>query len=468
MQHATVIRTARVSWILVAAAVIACGQPERGARQATSPPPATPTMTSSVAPDDAGTMEAAFLGREGGWWREAWTLRARAARGLDISPVKLDTRRMNRHQRTQVGLGSYLVNAASDCAGCHSGGAGFLAGGVPFVLDPRGSTVWTRNLTPDPATGLQLSLDQFKEAMRTGRDFRHPASMMVVMPWLYLRWMSDTDLEAMYAYLRAIPAVSNAVPPDSKDALPLPPFIPFPGRYTDGDVVRDLPDEDASMDPDRGLAIAPLALPALGDGLSRRYGVGSYLANSTIACNECHTHPDRTADSSHLNTASYLTGGTVYATPPPLQPPTGYVRATSANLKGATEGFFSEPGDSFARFKAIMETGTIVDETPPRPLAFPMFIIAGSLRNLLDEDLHSLYVYLTRTTATTGASDVAHQAPARWCTATSDCRGGETCDSGQCVGSSCATSSDCGTCQTCGSGTCQAPAADSVCVATEN
>jgi hypothetical protein len=460
-------RAAAAAWILVAAGVMACGQAERSAGQAAGPPPASDTMAASVAPDGIGAMETASFGREGGWWREAWTLRARAARGLDVSPVKLDTRRMNSRQRTQVGLGSYLVNAASDCTGCHSGPAGFLAGGVPFVLDANGSTVWTRNLTPDPATGMQLSLDQFKESIRTGRDFRHPASMMVVMPWLYLRWLSDADLEAMYAYLRAIPAVSNAVPPDSKDALPLPPFIPFPGRYTDGDVVRDLPEEDASFDPRRGLAIAPLALPRVGGGRSSSYGVGSYLANATIACNECHTHPDRTADSSRLNTAAYLTGGTVFATPPPLQQPTGYVRATSANLKGAANGFFSEPDDSFARFQAIMETGTLVDETPPRPLAFPMFIIANSLRNLLDEDLRALYVYLTRTPATTGDSDVAHQAPARWCAAASDCQGGETCDSGQCVGSTCATSADCGTCQTCGSGTCQAPAAASACVATE-
>jgi hypothetical protein len=467
MRNATVMRAARVSWIVVATAVIACGQPQAGAGQAATPPPPSGTMAASIAPGEVGAMGAASLGREGGWWREAWTLRARAARGLDISPVTLDTKRMNQHQRTQIGLGSYLVNAASDCAGCHSGSAGFLAGGVPFVLDAKGSTVWTRNLTPDPATGMQLSLDQFKEAMRTGKDFRHPASMLVVMPWLYLRWLSDADLEAMYAYLRAIPAVSNAVPPDSKDALPLPPFIPFPGQYTDGEVVRDLPEEDASFDPRRGLAIAPLAMPPGSGGRSSSYGVGSYLANATIACNECHTHPDRTADSSHLNTASYLTGGTVFATPPPLQRPTGYVRATSANLKGAVNGFFSEPDDSFARFQAIMQTGTLVDSTPPRPLAFPMFIIAGSLRNLLDDDLHALYVYLKRTRATTGDSDVAHQAPARWCTAASDCQGGETCDSGQCVGGTCGTSADCGTCQTCDSGTCQAPAADSVCVATE-
>jgi mono/diheme cytochrome c family protein len=464
MRHLMAKRTARMAWLLAVVGVIACGQPQQGPGQATAPPPSPSTMATA---HPAGAEDAGRSSFREEWWRATWSHRERSSRGLAISPVQLDTSTMTARQRAQVGLGSYLVNAAGDCAGCHSSQAGFLAGGVPFVLDAKGSMVWTRNLTPDPVTGMQLSLDQFKEAIRTGRDFRHPASMLVVMPWLYLRWESEADLEAIYAYLRAVPAVSNQVPADSKDALPLPPSLPFPGRYTDGDVVRDLPSESASFDPRRGLAIAPLAWPDLEDGAARRYGIGSYLANATIACNECHTHPDRSADGAHLNTAGFLTGGTVYATPPPLLRPTGYVRATSANLKGASEGFFSEPNDSFARFQAIMHTGTLVDQAPPRPLAFPMSIIAGSLRNLVDEDLRALYAYLKGTRSTTGASDVAHQAPARWCQATSDCHGGETCDSGQCVGGACATSTDCGTCQTCGSGTCQAPAADSVCVATE-
>ena len=454
-----------LAWLAVAVGLVACGQPAQKAGQAAGPAAVAATASGS-------TSGANMLGWGDGWWGGSWgaesALRARVARGLAISPAPIDTSSMSHWQRTQVGLGSYLVNAAGDCTGCHTGSAGYLAGGVPFVLDANGSTVWTRNLTPDPATGLQLTLDEFKEAIRTGKDFRHPASMLVVMPWLYFRWQSDADLEAIYAYLRAIPAVSNAVPPDTKDSIPLPPFIPFPGKYTDGDVVRDLPSDHRSFDPRRGLAVSPLALPRLEDGVAGRYGVGSYIVNATIGCNECHTHPDRTADSSHINTASFLTGGTVYATPPPLQQPTGYVRATSANLKGATAGFFSEPADSFARFQGIMDTGTLVDETPPRPLAFPMFIIAGSLKNLLEEDLHAVYTYMKRTPATTGPSDVAHQAPARWCAATTDCRSGETCDAGQCGGGACATDADCGTCQTCGSGACQVPAADSVCVATEN
>lgn len=57
--------------------------------------------------------------------------RAGAARGLAIAPVKIDTKKMSHTQRLRVGPGSYLVNAAGDCTVCHTGSAGYLAGGVP-------------------------------------------------------------------------------------------------------------------------------------------------------------------------------------------------------------------------------------------------------------------------------------------------------------------------------------------------
>lgn len=125
---------------------------------------------------------------------------SRATRGFEISPVPIDTRGKSSDRIVQVGYGSYLVNAASDCAGCHSTPAGFLAGGNPFALDRNGHVVFARNLTPDPMTGMHLTEDQFVEALRTGRDF-HPrsAGMMVVMPWLFFRWASDGDLRAIYA-----------------------------------------------------------------------------------------------------------------------------------------------------------------------------------------------------------------------------------------------------------------------------
>jgi hypothetical protein len=401
---------------------------------------------------------------------------ARAKRGLAISPVPLSLDGKTGDETTLIGLGSYIVNAASDCYGCHSGPAGFLSGGNPFFLG-GGQVVWSRNLTPDPTTGLALTHDQFVESIRTGRDF-HPGSvgMLVVMPWTTLRWSSDVDLDAIYAYLRAIPAVKSPVPPDVKGDLHLPPAIPFdPTTYTDGDVTRKLVGARQSFPARRGLSISPLALGESSDdqeddeGLGRGVGVGSYIVNAFAHCNDCHTHPDRAPPlGATVNTASFLTGGTVFATPPPLQPVMKTVRATSANLEGAKLGFFHETGDTYARFRAIIKTGTLVDETPPRPLAFPMALVAPNLGRLLENDLRAVYDYAKAVPATTGGSDVARQGPARWCAASSDCAAGESCTAGECSGGACSSDLDCGTCQTCGPGpmVCVAPAPTSVCVLT--
>jgi hypothetical protein len=247
--------------------------------------------------------------------------------------------------------------------------------------------------------------------------------------------------------------------------------------YTDGDVTRKLKGAHQSFSPRRGLSISPLALASgrhgdddeeQGGRSGRSVGLGSYIVNAFAHCNDCHTHPDRTANGSKVNTASFLTGGTVFATPPPLKPILKYVRATSANLLGSAHGFFQEPDDSYARFRSIIKTGTLVDETPPRPLAFPMNLVAPNLAKLLEDDLRAVYDYAKAVPATTGPSDVAHQPPARWCSTASDCRSGESCTSGECTGGTCAGDLDCGTCQTCDSGgsVCQAPAAGSLCVLT--
>jgi hypothetical protein len=385
--------------------------------------------------------------------------------------VPISTAGLSRRQQQLIGLGSYIVNAASDCAGCHSGPAGFLSGGNPFFLDGAGHVVWSRNLTPDPVTGLTLTRDQFMESMRTGRDF-HPGEVrqLVVMPWTTLRWASDLDLAAIYAYLRALPAVSNAVPLDAKSDLPLPAAVPFPGHvYTDGAVARLLTGSHQSFDALRGLEVSPVKQPRRlrGEELEA-YGVGSYIANTMAHCNDCHTPPDRTPDQAKVNTASFLTGGTVFTAPPPLQPLLGAVRATSANLKGASHGFFAEPDDTYERFASIITAGALTDETPPRPLAFPMNLVAANLAKLLEPDLQAVYAYAKNTPSISGPSDLEHQPPARYCASAGDCDAGESCtaDTHECVGGACSTDLDCGTCQTCGAGACQAPAADSICVAT--
>ena len=80
----------------------------------------------------------------------------------------------------------------------------FLAGGRPF------GPFTSRNLTPDPSTGLpaELTFDEFKLALRTGadHDHLHPAMpLLQVMPWPELQGLTTRDLRAMYEYLSALP-----------------------------------------------------------------------------------------------------------------------------------------------------------------------------------------------------------------------------------------------------------------------
>lgn len=119
-------------------------------------------------------------------------------------------------------LGSYIVNAQSACANCHScptykaganpyrgqprqfNAATYLAGGVkvPGVVSPALSA----NLTPDAAgRPAGLTLSEFKALMRTGHDPDVPGALLQGMPWPFFGMMSERDLGAVYEFLRAVP-----------------------------------------------------------------------------------------------------------------------------------------------------------------------------------------------------------------------------------------------------------------------
>lgn len=139
---------------------------------------------------------------------------SRIQRGLSISPVPLDTHGKN---LAQVATGSYLVNAVSGCNDCHTcpsfahdplatpdrsqwiNKQNYLAGGVHF------GPFTSANLTPDSSgRPAGLTLDEFKELIRTGHDPENGAPIFV-MPWPIYSNMVDSDLEAIYAFLGSIP-----------------------------------------------------------------------------------------------------------------------------------------------------------------------------------------------------------------------------------------------------------------------
>jgi hypothetical protein len=138
---------------------------------------------------------------------------ARSQQGFAIAPVTLNLKGKTGAQITQVGLGSYFVNAIGDCNGCHTSGGppnfNYLASHNPYFLlqmptmtDPTqylaggsdfgpalpfnvgsglaygsyvGPDMITRNLTPDknglPEGGMTLA--QFTQILQTGVDMDH-------------------------------------------------------------------------------------------------------------------------------------------------------------------------------------------------------------------------------------------------------------------------------------------------------
>ena len=159
---------------------------------------------------------------------------SRIQRGFEIAPVTLNLEGKN---RSNVGLGSYFVNAAGGCNDCHTcptyeegvqhnpfiGGDGkinssrHLAGGLPFAVGPE--TIRSANLTPD-GNGLPagLTFQEFKNTIRTGHEPEDPEEILQVMPWPVFRNLTDHDLLAIYTYLTAIP--SRNTPPVGSCSFP--------------------------------------------------------------------------------------------------------------------------------------------------------------------------------------------------------------------------------------------------------
>jgi hypothetical protein len=401
--------------------------------------------------------------------------------GLASAPVPLNLAGKTAAELEQIGQGAYIVATQAACPDCHSKSPApndYLSGGVVIPLGPMASVV-TRNLTPDPATGLKDTFGQFIQATRNGTDTLNLGNGLLLHPWQYERWMGTDDLEALYAYLKVIPPISNTYAQDMKGMVPT---EPFPGVYNEGAVVRPLPPEFDFMDaavPDpnhilRGTAVDPIGVtPPSDPAQAALFGRGSYIINAIVGCPLCHSHPDRdyTSPTQAVITPNFLAGGTVFGAGP-LAPLVGAVRTTSANLVGQNHGVFNKPNMSFQVFLTMITEGihaedAVADGGAPAPIAFPM--PWTEFRHMGVDDLEAIYTYLSwiaKNAPTTGAADVPSQLPARYCAAAAMCQPGETCNmtTNECEGRACMAPSDCDTCQTCTNNVCTAPAPTDPCV----
>ena len=162
-----------------------------------------------------------------------------------------------------VARGRYLVESIAGCGNCHTqkGPQGDLpgmnlAGGQ--VIEEQPFRAVASNITPDAETGIGRWTDaQIARAIREGI---RPDGRIIgpPMPFELYRGIADSDLAAMVAYLRSVPAVRNAVPA-SEYRIPLPPSY--------------------------GPPVASVPGPPANDPVAR----GAYLAGPVGHCIDCHT-----------------------------------------------------------------------------------------------------------------------------------------------------------------------------------
>ncbi|WP_309678625.1 cytochrome c [Polaromonas sp.] len=116
-----------------------------------------------------------------------------------------------------IARGAYLARAGN-CMACHTarGGASY-AGGLG-IATPFG-TVFTSNLTPDDNTGIgSWSSAHFWRAMHNGRS-KNGRLLYPAFPYPNYTQVTREDSDALYAYLKSLPAVEQ---PNRPHALRFP------------------------------------------------------------------------------------------------------------------------------------------------------------------------------------------------------------------------------------------------------
>ena len=243
--------------------------------------------------------------------------------------------------------GRYLMEGVVACGNCHLARgeqgqplpARGLSGGLLF--DEPAFKAYASNITPDPATGIGRWTDaQLAGAIREGI---RPDKTLIgpPMPIEFYRHLSDRDLRAIIAYLRAQPAVDNAVPKSGY-------IVPLPAAY--------------------GPAVRAVTAPPAGNRLK----YGEYLANIGH-CMECHTPRDANG---MLQRARLGAGGQVFKGP--------WGDSVSRNL---TPTGLRGWGD--AQIAKAIRQGIDRNGQPYKPpMAFDFY------KNISDADMSAMILYL--------------------------------------------------------------------------
>lgn len=240
--------------------------------------------------------------------------------------------------------------ALGNCAGCHTDIHGVVNAGGRALETPFG-IVYSTNITPDPETGIGAwSYPAFERAMREGihRDGRH---LYPAFPYNHFAQTTDADLQALYAYLMAQPAV-HATNRETTLAFPFnlrPLMAGWNALFHRPAVFR--------TDPSR----------------SETWNRGAYLVESLGHCGACHT--PRNALGAERDARAYLAGGVADGwEAPPL------TSLSQAPIPWTEDELFAYLRTGASRFHGVA--------------AGPMAPIVKELAAVPDSDIRAMAAYL--------------------------------------------------------------------------
>lgn len=247
--------------------------------------------------------------------------------------------------------GKYLVTAG-DCASCHTARNGKPMAGGRVVPTPFGA-IPSPNLTPDRDTGLgDWSAEDFYRALHSGTA-HDGSSLYPAFPFTSYTKVTRADSDAMFAYLRSLPAVRNPTTPNT---------LRWPYR------MRSLMASWRLMYFDEG------EYPP-DPKQSAAWNRGAYLVQGLGHCNECHASRNSFGA---MVTEPFLAGGLI-----PVQ--NWYAPDLSMGSQGGLAGW------SEADVVALLKTGRSSKGSALGPMAE---VVVKSTQHLTDTDLAAIAVYL--------------------------------------------------------------------------
>jgi mono/diheme cytochrome c family protein len=169
-----------------------------------------------------------------------------------------------------------------------------LVGPTSTSFKLRFGTTYAPNLTPDIDTGTgswteTMFLDVFRKGRHLGGDGR---PVYPPMPWEWIRYCSDEDLKAIFAYLRSIPPLRNLPPTEKVAPSAADTFIAVNDR-----IIARQKNPNAKLaapkdapPPPPALALRPVVR---GKAPKRTYPADRVRKGKTLVmfghCNNCHT-----------------------------------------------------------------------------------------------------------------------------------------------------------------------------------